>query len=228
MLAVVLLSATTMASAQSRPEADGKHFISLQANPLISQIFNFGNPIPISNPYLIKYSYRFAGGNSGITTGIGYRAISNESEQDGFESKFSGLDLRVGYEWYIDMGDRFLLSVGPDLTFNGQTNKTVSVSAINFGSGFRDSTVNDTYSQNLSYGGGARLNFSVAITPKLLIGTEATFYYSFTRSKSTTRIERFIIENNNENYSFEKHKDEQTGTFTRIQLPVAIFLTFNF
>lgn len=227
MMAVILLSVSVIGYSQDSTQGKRSHYLSLQANPLISQIFNFGNPIPISNPYLIKYSYQFANGKSGLSTGFGYQGSTTKNEKEGFENKFSTFDFRAGYEWYIPMSKRFLLSVGPDLTFNGTNSKRVSSSA--FGSGsFSDSTVSDSYSQGLSYGGGARLNFSVAITSQIIIGTEATLYYSITESKSTTQIERFVFSGNNQSYSYEKIKNEENGSNTRIQLPVAIFLTIRF
>ena len=227
-IAALLLAGTLVTHAQSADEGKGTHYVSLQANPLISQVLNFGNPIPIDNPYLLKYSYRFSGGKSGVSAGFGFSSSSLELKEQGSNSKTSDLDFRAGYEWYIPMGDRFLFSIGPDLVFNGNNTNTVNISSVDFGGGFKDSTVNDTRSQAITFGGGGRLNFSVAITPRLLIGTEATLYYTFTDGESRTKIERFTFNGFSEVYTFEEEKEEFKTSDSGFQLPVAIFLTFRF
>ena len=74
------------------------HFVGLQINELIRQIFNFddNNNSVIDNPYLLRYSFFFAKKKWGVHTGIGYRFNSLATKEANNETKVSQLFYRVG------------------------------------------------------------------------------------------------------------------------------------
>lgn len=225
-LAAMLLAATFIVKAQDSQASANHHDVALQVNPLIRQILNFGNAPNVDNPYLLKYSYRFAGSNSGVGAGLGLSTSSFEDDE-GRSSNQLNLDMRVGYEWYFSVGKRFELSIGPDFVFGQQQINTVSIQSFDFGSG-TDSTVTTTDTRSVIYGGGARLNFSFKITDRILIGTESTYYFRKGDFKSKNKIQNWNVNFGSETYSEDVQESESSQSQSNLRLPVALFLVFRF
>ncbi len=203
------------------------HYTGLQVNQLLKQIVNFGNSPSVNNPYLLKYSLRFNQTQTQINVGFGYN-YSQQKEKNGLKSDLSNLDFRLGYGKAYSIGKKFEFGIGIDGVLKAQNIQTVNVQSFNFGSGL-DSTITTSKSVAMGYGLGPQVTLTYAITDRILIGTEASYY--FIRSKQTLEVQE-------KNYSSSfggpeiltvtTQKDETKGMDLNLQLPVALFLIITF
>lgn len=203
------------------------HYTGLQVNQLLKQIVNFGNSPAVNNPYLLKYSLRFNETQTQINVGFGYN-YSQQKEKNGLKSDLSNLDFRLGYGKAYSIGKKFEFGIGIDGVLKAQNIQTVNVQSFNFGSG-SDSTITTSKSVAMGYGLGPQVTLTYAITDRILIGTEASYY--FIRSKQTLEVQE-------KNYSssfggpeiltVNTQKDETKGMDLNLQLPVALFLIITF
>lgn len=203
------------------------HYTGLQVNQLLKQIVNFGNSPAVNNPYLLKYSLRFNATEQQINVGFGYN-YSQQTEKNGLKSDLSDLNFRLGYGKAYSLGKKFEFGVGIDGVLRAQNIQTFNVQSFNFGSGL-DSTITTTKSVAIGYGLGPQVTLTYAITDRILIGTEASYY--FIRSKQTLEVQE-------KNYSssfggpailtVDTQKDENKAMDLNLQLPVALFLIVTF
>ncbi len=167
--------AQTPDASQTNKGAGYDQFIGVQINGLIRQVFNFNNSTAPTNvnPYLLTYNINSKKTGWGIRAGIGYNYTST-SNNDGITStttKLNDLQFRLGVEKAFKLSDKFTAGAGIDLllnTNNDNTSNTVS-------SG--DTTTTTTKTVISSYGGGPVGWLRYNVTERILIGTEASFYY---------------------------------------------------
>jgi hypothetical protein len=158
-----------------------EHYVGLQANQLLRQLLNFsGNASGVNNPYLINYSVVESASKMGVNIGFGYNidqaTIGDITNQR--DSKTNELFLRIGFEKKMSLSKRWLLGLGADVLFQKEKSETTSKTI--FGDG--KSMINTTSNQN-GFGGGPRCTLSYFITNRILIGTEATYYFRSLTSK---------------------------------------------
>ncbi len=203
------------------------HYTGLQVNQLLKQIVNFGNSPSVNNPFLLKYSLRFNETQTQINAGFGYN-YSQQTEKGGLKSDLSNLDFRLGYGKAYPIGKKFELGIGIDGVLKAQNIQTVNVQSFNFGSGI-DSTITTSKSVAMGYGLGPQVTLTYAITDRILIGTEASYYFI----RSTQKLE---VQSKNYSSTFggpeiltvDTQKDENKGMDLNLQLPVALFLIITF
>lgn len=210
----LICSGATNLYAQDNEESNlGGHFLGLQVNELVRQILSFNSSGTPSNPYFFNYTYVSQTGD-GLNVSFAY-TLDKIKNSDNFgndiTSNINNVFFRIGYEKRKVLSKRFIYGLGIDLTVESQHNKTISEN--NFGSG--TSTSNNKLS---GWGLGPRVTFHYKISDRILIGTEANYYF-----KSLN--EKFDIEfsNNSSSNSDEKTKIERF-TFSS---PAILWLTFR-
>jgi hypothetical protein len=155
-------------------------YVGIQANQLFRQLFNFGGTsTPINNPYLLTYSLNSANTGWGFAVGLGY-THSQFEEGDLFnpvETTINDFFFRIGVDRKTLIGKRWLLGFGFDLIRESLKNETKSNS---FFGDFKSETKSSVF------GFGPRMGLNFLITPRILVGTEATYY--FKRTKETQKV----------------------------------------
>jgi hypothetical protein len=234
-MAAVLCS--IVATAQSESSGDGEtgdpsennvdHFVGVQANPLLRQVLSLATTPTVQNPYLINYTLRFNESNLALSAGVGFSRSTSEND-DNLETELSQLDLRVG------VGQQFrvskLLELGYSLDFNfGNRNVETSTVQVIETPTTTDSTYTRTTNKNELLGGGLRANILFYITPKILLGTEASYNFAHIESNfNLLRVVTFTNENGTEELKrFEDESSETRENFD-FTLPVSIFLIIKF
>jgi hypothetical protein len=174
--------------AQQQPEEDfvsepaekkAYHYIGIQANQLVRQIFNFGgNAGAITNPYLVTYSVNGKASGLGFAMGIGYSSIQTKTN-DAFSStlsKINDIAFRGGVEKKSYLSRRWLAGWGVDIL--AESNKIETTTTIN-GGGQNPKVVSTTS----RYGFGPRFLINYQLHDKILVGTEASFYMKWIKQK---------------------------------------------
>ena len=149
-------------------------YVGVQLNGLIRQVFNFNSSTAsaIVNPYLLTYNINFKSG-FGLRFGAGYNYSSTASD-DGITAtatKLNDMQLRLGVEKLVVLSQRWTAGGGVDFVFNNNNDNT-SNTVHSF-----DTTTTATKTTITSYGGGPMAWIRYHITKRVLIGTEASFYY---------------------------------------------------
>jgi len=157
--------------------------VGVQLNDLIRQVLNFNNSTSTTpvNPYLFTYSINSRKTGWGLRLGVGYNYNSTSSD-DGItatSTRINDLELRLGIEKSFKLSDKWSAGVGVDGIFNSNNDNT-STTVKTF-----DTTTTATKTVISSYGGGPMAWLRYHLTDKILIGTEASFYY-VTGTQNTT------------------------------------------
>jgi hypothetical protein len=162
-----------------------EHYVGLQANQLLRQLLNFsGSGSGVNNPYLLNYSVVESTSKIGANIGLGYNIDQSKTgdvtnERD---TKANELFFRMGFEKKMSLSKKWLLGLGADVLLQKQKNETTSKT--NFGGG--KSVISTTSNQN-GVGGGPRCTLSYFITSRILIGTEATYYFKSLKNKGEVK-----------------------------------------
>ena len=162
-------------------------YLGVQVNSLIRQVFNFNNTTTSSvvNPYLLNYSINSRKSGWGGRIGIGYN-YNSSSSNDGITStdtKLNDLSARIGVEKAFKLSGRWSAGAGLDFVYNTNDDHTVNNINSNFGG-----QNTDTKTTISSYGGGPMAWLRYNITDKIVVGTEASFYYTTGNQKQTISI----------------------------------------
>lgn len=150
------------------------HVVGAQINGLIRQVFNFNNTTTaVGNPYLLTYNINFRKSGWGARVGVGYN-YSSSANNDGITDRISKINdkqVRLGGEKAFSLSKKWSAGVGLDVLFNDNNDHTKST-VTSF-----DTVVTDTKSKVTSYGAGPMSWLRYHISDKIMIGTEASFYY---------------------------------------------------
>jgi hypothetical protein len=152
------------------------HYIGIQINQLVRQIFNFSNNnAAINNPYLINYSLVFGPKQIGFNIGSGYTfdEIKTGDATNELTTKVNNTFFRIGFEKKSSIGKNWLFSVGADVLLDKQ--KDESTSKITFGGNGKIVTTSSSTVKGTGF--GPRITLSYQISNRILIGTEATYYF---------------------------------------------------
>jgi hypothetical protein len=176
--AVVMMACLSLAckAQDDTIEKNVDQYIGIQINQLVRQIFNFGNNnTAINNPYLINYSAVFGPKKIGFNIGTGYTfdEIKTGDATNELTTKVNNTFFRIGFEKKSSLGKNWLFSFGADILLDKQ--KDESTSKITFGGNGK--IVTTTSSTVKGTGFGPRIMLSYHISNRILIGTEATYYY---------------------------------------------------
>ena len=170
----------------------GKHekqcdqYIGVQLNGLIRQVFNFNSSTTstVVNPYLLTYNINSRKTGWGLRAGIGYNYNSTSSD-DGITAtttKVNDLQVRIGIEKAFTLSDKWSAGAGLDGVYNNNNDNTTNM--VRSG----DTVTTTTKTVGSSYGGGPMAWLRYNITPRILIGTEASFYYVTGKTKNTVDV----------------------------------------
>lgn len=207
LLPIMLLPILAAAQDEVAPQRRANHYVGVQANQLIRQLFNFGGATAaINNPYLITYAVNSVRSGWGFNYGFGYthREVREGDVFNPVETNINDFFMRLGVERKVPIGAKWMTSYGLDILQESQKNITRSNSQ--FGN-FKSET------REKGTGLGLRFTLNYHISEKTLLGTEATYYYKSTKE---TRTGTGLTEET------EKFKE-----FT-FAVPIALFLVLKF
>lgn len=162
------------------------HIVGVQANALVRQIFNFGGSSnAVSNPYLLTYTALGKKSKWGFDVGAGY-TLFNTLDSDGNtkrESNINELFFRAGLQRLIPLNRNFSSTLNFHVLYDLINNKTKSEE--NFGSQITERT---TYNNTVRYGLGPNIGLRYRISPRVFIGTEASYYFKLGNTKQDITI----------------------------------------
>jgi hypothetical protein len=235
---IVVLAFTSFFVTDSYSQIDSakekrfNHYAGFQANLLIKQIINLNNNnTAINNPYLFTYAINHVKTGYGLHVGFGYdynRVVTNNT-QASRETKVDKLFYRIGVEKKYTLSKRFECGIGLDFTASREVDKTFSISVTNVGSGV-DSAVTTVTEKTTSTGYGPQLSLGFHITEKIILGTEATFYFSAEKQNENVNI----IDTFTDTFSNQKtvtSTNQNSGADTDnfdLAIPTALFLIVKF
>ncbi|MBS1680364.1 MAG: hypothetical protein JST48_01500 [Bacteroidetes bacterium] len=171
---------TTSVSFAQRDSTNAKvvnHYVGIQVNQLFKQIFNLSNSTTVvSNPYLINYAVNSTKSGWGLNLGIGY-TVDNFNQTDAnanttTDTQINNFSFRIGVERKVSIAKKWMLSYGFDLLSDKSNNTTNTKSEFQL-----NTNETDTNTITKDSGFGPRFTLNYYITPKILLGTELTYYY---------------------------------------------------
>ncbi|MEK6781069.1 MAG: hypothetical protein AABY93_05160 [Bacteroidota bacterium] len=186
--------------------AKADHYLGIVANQLLRQLFNFGgDDNSLDAPYLLQYAINSKENGKGINMGLTYdrNSFTDNSNNTTRKTNNRSISFRIGYDRKNDWGKRWIGIYGFDLLLDGSKSKTESTPA---GSGF---TIEST---SKGWGFGPRLGLLFRISDKILLGTDAAYY--FHSAKDFQSIP-------------DQPQSTQKSTSFNLSLPVALFLTIK-
>lgn len=211
-----------------KKEHKTEHFVGVQMNELIRQVFNFNNNGGNSannNPYLLMYTLKFRKCGIGIRAGAGY-TYQDFTTEDGLTNKLTQINVlncRLGIEKSFRLSSKWSTGVGIDGIANLNKNYTTSILR-SF-----DTVTTKTNSELNSFGGGAMAWLRYNITPNVLVGTETSFYYATGDQKQKIAI----TQRDRMNFPFTDMvttvtNDESKSSSGVFSVPVTFFLIVKF
>jgi hypothetical protein len=205
-----ILSFCLLAQDQTTTEKKSNHYVGLQVNQLIRQVFNFGGGNTVaSNPYFLIYQVNSIQGGFGLNIGFGY-TYTQTDDGDQFVDRtttVNDLFLRAGLEKKIEIAPKTILSIGGDVVTDFQKTSTKTDENSQGQLGF------ETGTKSNGLGIGPRITLNYALTDKILIGTEANWYFK-----------HFTIKEYQGDF-FEIEKKQKRFQFSA---PAVIFLILKF
>jgi hypothetical protein len=171
-ITVLLLSLQAGAQPTSDPgERQTYSYIGLQANQLISQLFN--STPTVSNPYLMTFSINDKLKGTGFTTGFGY-TYNQTREGDAFslvDVRTSDFSLRAGLEKKMFITKRWLWSIGGDFVVRNFKEVTQGANP--------NTNFISEETKTFEAGFGPRCTINFVIADRIIVGTEASYYLKF-------------------------------------------------
>lgn len=208
----VAVNITTNSEETTKKERQVFHEIGIGTS-IISQFFKTEGSTINQNPYFLTYKLvhkRFA-----YRAGFGGKLDESESFIDGTSDKLtlkkSNFDWRVGMEYRVPIGKKWLGTFGADYVAKKTFDERIS------NSGFDKVVIADN---QIGSGGGLAIGVQYALTPKLMLGTEAAFYYMNVERKQFTTFETLP--------QFNTDPEINNNRVTESLLPSSIYLIFHF
>jgi hypothetical protein len=171
------ISLTFAATAQEKekkktPEVNYKHEVGVDANAFFGQVFElFGGKSNELNPYLLTYKYKITPKTairSGMTVSFRSLKEGNGTFADTRTDRFMNYAGRLGYEWQKDLDAQWHYTYGFDVG-GGYSKKELLIN-----SGF---DVANSIESGWTFKVGPVGGLWYRLSPKISIGTEATYYY---------------------------------------------------
>lgn len=207
-----------------------EHQVGVQMNELVRQVFNFnGSAANTNNPFLVTYSLNLAKSGWGIRTGLGYtRSVTgNDDGVTKMDNDNNNLQVRLGLEKAFRLSAKWSTGAGIDGLYGTENVTTTTVVRAS------DTTTTRIKSGTTTQGAGPMAWLRYHITDKILIGTEASFYYRFGETKQTVTITHREFNNSVPPFGTSQivtktskvDKDITDGVF---RLPVVLYLSVRF
>lgn len=226
-----LTATTSFAQDDEPPVKKVNHYFGLQANQLIRQIFNFSNTNnAVSNPYFFTYQINNTNTGSGLNVGLGYN-YSQIDDGDQFVDRTTTanqLFFRAGFDKKSSLTKRWVLGWGIDMILENQKNSTETEEKTQTKNTF------ESVSKVTTWGLGPRLSLAYQINDRILVGTEANYYFKSSK-ESRDETSTFVsvefdpvtgqqreIRRTTKNSADEKFKNFQFNA------PAVIFLILKF
>jgi hypothetical protein len=235
LLAVALISSICYGYSQTDVTRTKKitHYIGVQANPLFRQIINLNNNNSnlITNPYLLTYSVVLAKRGWGIQTGVGYNYESTEDEDApaNRQSKINDFSCRVGFGRKVMLSKKFEAEFGVDVAGDYKNDKTFSLSVVDFGSGASDSVSTVISTNTKSIGGGLRGGLSFYLSPRIILGTEANYYFMRSPQRQNINITETFTQNGQPQITTTTNENQSVNISKfSLTLPAVLFLMVKF
>jgi hypothetical protein len=217
----------------TKPIRSTHQYLGLQANQLINQLFNFGNTNPVvNNPYLIIYSVNSARTGVGLNTGLGYTVHSTDDNSDPNTTRsttISSFSTRLGVEKKSLLSKKWQVSWGFDLLYDNEDDHSTTSSKFQFNSNSSDSNSNTSY-----FGFGPRLALNFFVTEKIILGTEATYYFKSIKvsqkimnTSTSVTIDPITGQQSSQTSTSTTNSSQKATDFT-LKVPVAVFLMLKF
>lgn len=199
------------------------HFVGLQANLLVRQVFNFGNANnPINSPYLLTYSIIDRKSKWGVDVGLGY-TLNSTFENDGNtkkENNINDLYFRIGAQKLIPLNKRFVALANVHILYDMLNSKTKTES--DFGGQIQKITSNTSSTR---FGLGPCLGLRYRVSNRVFIGTEASYYFKMGNSKSNVKSEIYFQGQIQQSTESDSNNDLKQFVFN---VPTALYLTVRF
>jgi hypothetical protein len=231
---IVLLIFSLPMHAQIPEEKEKRvdHYIGLQVNFLLEQIFDFHEGDSINtNPYLLTYGLFSVKGGWGVSAGVGLdlKNVKDKGFPGDVNSRQYDFNFRAGPGRMVKVGNKFEATFNADFIYNIKGSTTFSSLVTDFGA-ITDSTATTVKHDITGLGGGARISFIFHFTDRVMIGTEAAMNYIKSVDKKTTTF--YVMHSNNlapENTEETEITTEEADTdHLKIDAPVAIYLIIKF
>lgn len=188
------------------------HYIGIQANQLLRQLFSLSNTsAPINNPYLMTYSVNSNATGVGLNLGLAlnYNQFGDDVGTLHRETKINDFSFRIGIEKKSVLSKKWILACGADIVIDNTKNSTKTTDPVS------SSQTSETTSKITGWGLGPRVAIYYQIGEKILLGTEANYYF-----KSLTTTNEFKD-------SFSSDKDEIDIKRFQLNVPAVIFLVLK-
>lgn len=163
------------------PARRATHYVGIQANQLVKQLLNLGGSTSaVNNPYLITYSVNSNATGVGMNLSLGY--VLDETSGGDFQSQVNTeikeFFFRIGVEKKTQLGKKWLLSAGGDIVADNESNRTETLFSGSDTPSVEEDKIN-------AIGSGFRVGLNFHITDKILLGTEANYYFKFISTTNT-------------------------------------------
>ncbi len=212
------------------------HYLGVQANLLVRQLLNFSNTsTTIDNPYLISYAVNSKSTGVGFTSGIGFtiNEFSDGDQTSKRNTKINNLSFRVGFEKKSMIGKKWMVSWGFDVIRDDFKNETSNTQSFDLQNPSVKSVSTSTNSTS-SWGFGPRFALNFQITDRILLGTEANYYYksgsNSTKAATSSTFFDFDQFGNKTLVTRSTDTPESSTDFTKFQfvLPTVLYLIVKF
>ena len=208
----VAINVTFNSEEETKKERQVFHEIGVGTS-IITQFLKTEESAINQNPYFLTYKLAFE--NFAVRAGFGGKLDETESFIDGTSDKLplnkSNYDWRVGMEYRMPIGTKWIGTFGADYVVKKTFDERIS------NSGFDEVVISDNQIGN---GGGLVIGVQYALTPKLMLGTEAAFYYLNIERKQTTTFEKLP--------QFDSDPEIDNSRVTQSLLPSSIYIIFHF
>lgn len=179
-LTLVLSAIALVAGAQNeetKPQGNSRYF-GIQGNQLVRQLFNLGsNAASPFTPYLLTYSIINNSTGTSLALGLGY-TYNQFNDGDAItprQTTESAFFFRMGIEKKIYWGKHWLVGYGVDVVTDRESEKT--------NTNFQGGGPVETQTITGRVGLGPRFTFNYVITDKIIVGTEASYYFKSATEK---------------------------------------------
>ncbi len=219
-----LLSVGLRAQNSGETTAKWQHTISVQINPLLRQLFSFGDVEADNTPFLMNYHLNSAKHGWGARVGVGLNYLEVK-DNDGITARNTGQTqyaIRLGAERKIDLGKRWEVGYGLDAVMQRDENNTTTVV-----SSFDTIT---TVSRNsiTQLGGGAMVWIRFRLSERILIGTESSVYYQTGTLRENIEVTRRNFSIPGAPQTTTKNTFNTTLTELPFRVPISVFLAIRF
>ncbi len=213
------------------------HYIGFQANELMKQLINLNNSnTAITNPYLLTYYINANKCGWGVNIGLGYNYQDSKDVNSpvGKESKINNLFYRIGFGRRMMISKRFEMGYSLDIIGDNQNDQTFSqsVNITGFSTTIVDSSFTNTSTKTTSMGVGPQFYLGFHLSNRVILGTEASYYFISSKQKQNVTVKDNITDNTVNPPAFSStiigsNTETDISKFS-LSLPVAIFLILKF